>query len=346
MRIFILYVLTVFTLSAHTMNYNEKIDLEKKEMEKEYSLFFRNFSSFEKYDIIDNYIRKTNIYLDTLFSKPPLYIYKELSIDFYGHFFKFYSENIAVLANSNYFSVYSFNGENFNEIFKSERFERIHFIDILDSDNDGIREIFIISDNGIYDYGVNNGQVRLNFIDENLHNISALYRVDLNKRNILICGKVMELSPFIYRPDSEKLYIFKWLYPGYDRKNLLSEEDFRYRKIYFHDINRDTYVDMITSCEKNGRIFFRIYLNDHEDRFDEYTEYDVEKSGFIDLDFIENRIFILTVDSIMTGKYEFGNLIIDKNSFNIDGCLAFHIEGDSVFLFTVDGKVRVLRKLV
>jgi hypothetical protein len=165
-------------------------------------------------------------------------------------------------------------------------------------------------------------------------------------KNFVLCGKVLESSMFIYRSDSEKMYYFKWLFPGYDKKQLVVGSDFLYRKIYFHDINQDTFQDIITCEEKNGNFVFDIYINDRSDNFGTPVSFNHKKSGFIDLRFSHNNIYILSVDSIFKGIFEDNNLIIERNSFNIDGCLAFDVLQDNIYLFTVEGKLKILKKLL
>ncbi|MCK9224948.1 MAG: hypothetical protein M0Q02_07670 [Candidatus Muirbacterium halophilum] len=342
---FILVLINIF-LSAQALNYTDKIFLEKNDMVEEYNKFFTNFYKAEKYKIIDDYIKSSNIYLDTLVSKPPFYVYKEFEFDFYGHFVKFYSDNILVSANSNYFKVFSINEDKLSVLFESDKFDRIDFIDILDSDNDKQKEIFIISKNDIFNYIIEDNRVRLSFKDENIHGISTLYKINMKSKNFVLCGKILESSMFIYRSDSEKLHYFKWLFPGYDKKHLVIDEELLYKKIYFHDINQDSFQDIIICEEKSGNIDIQIYLNDRFDNFAVSVKLKHKKTGFIDIRFNNNDIYILTIDSLFKGRFKDGNLIIEKNSFNIDGCLAFDFLNENIYLFTVEGKLKVLKKLL
>jgi hypothetical protein len=222
----------------------------------------------------------------------------------------------------------------------------IMFCDIMDSDFDDKDEVFIISGQGLIKYSVQNNQLDRISREDNMYNIVSLHKGLLDGRSEKVIGRVAEISDPIYGSMLENIFMFSWIFPGFDRKKRLIEYDMQGAVVRLVDFDRDDDLDIMCLQDDGDKLRTTVFFNDDFNNFYDKTEFTLPLSGIIDAEVYDNSIlYILVSNGIQRVELD-KDLIIKENFFNINGCAGFEVLGeDEIYLLRADNTLDHLLKL-
>ena len=344
-KIFITLVLA-YCFSLQADSYYEKLGIKTGVMKELYNQLIDNYidNNFSS-DFIENYIKASEEYVETILNKSYFYIEKVIDIPYMADRVVKVGGNRFILTCFDYFVLIEISDNNIKEIFRSGDIGTIYDINVIDMDYDGQPEVVLLTSRGFYSYNYHNNKMEFGYRTFNEYGLDSIYKLDLAGRNHRIAGMVIQEKDAVTGTWQNFLYFFNWIFPGMDRREKIFENPVE-GMLFFMDLTNDGNSEIIQIDEIMGKNQLSVYKKNLNGNY----VFD-KKSELVDINILQasnfrEKIYILTPSGIFNAEYNAENLIIERNFFNINGSVFFDvISEDYLCVLTLERKIYFLKKL-